>query len=300
MNEHDFVPDHDGTRRTRVALVSVAASLVITLVKLFTAMITNSMAMYSEAGHSAVDTLAVAITFVAIKMAVKPPDRDHPFGHAKFESVAAAIELAFLFCMGGLIAFHALERLFVDPQPVQIGVLAFSVMGISIAVEAWRTLAIMRAARKTKSEALAASFTHFLTDFLDSIVVIFGLIMTACGYAKADGIAALFVAGVILMLSLKLGRDVFNSLTDRAPDGVADDVRVLVLTVANVRGVHDIRVRKAGPQLFTEMHVELDASMPLGQTHDILDEIETLLIEKYPSMHVVTHPEPISDAKLES
>jgi cation diffusion facilitator family transporter len=298
MENHGFVHSDDGTRRMRVALVSVAASLAITAVKLITGILTNSLAMYSEAGHSAVDTLAVIITFIAIKKAVEPPDRDHPFGHAKFESIGALIQLAFLFGIGGLIVYNALRRLFVEPQPVEVGALAFAVMALSVGVEAWRTIALLRAARSTKSEALAASSMHFLTDFLDSFVVIFGLIMTAIGYPRADSFAALFVAGVILTLSIRLGRDVFNSLTDRAPEGIADDVRDVVMKVSDVRGVHDIRVRRAGPQLFTEMHVELDAAMPLAQTHDILDQIEATLRAKYPSMHVVTHPEPISDATL--
>lgn len=295
MDNRGFIHPDDAAQRTSVAMVSVLASLAITLVKLVTAILTNSLAMYSEAGHSGVDTLAVLITFIAIKKSVEPPDRDHPFGHAKYESVGALIQLVFLFGIGGLVVYNALERLFVQPQPVEVGLLAFIVMGLSVAVEAWRTFALLRAARATKSEALAASSTHFLTDFLDSFVVIFGLIMTAIGYPRADSFAALFVAGVILMLSIRLGREVFHSLTDRAPDGIADEVRADVLQIVAVRGVHDIRVRRAGPQLFTEMHVELDASLPLGQTHDILDQIETKLHERYPTMHVVTHPEPVAD-----
>jgi cation diffusion facilitator family transporter len=281
-----------------VALVSVVASLVILLIKFGAAVVTNSLALYSEAGHSLVDTLAVMITFIAIKKALEPPDPEHPFGHAKFESLGALVQLIFLVLIGALIVYGALRRLFVHAEPVEIGALAFVVMGLSICVEGWRTFSLLRAARQTGSEALAASFTHFLTDFLDSFVVIFGLVMAALGYPKADSIAALFVAGVVFMLSIRLGRDVMNSLVDRAPEGLADEIERIVLGVRDVIGVHDIRVRKAGTQLFTEMHVDLDSQMPLGETHGILDRIESGLHARYPHMHVVTHPEPVQQPPL--
>ncbi len=277
----------------RVAFVSLLASFSLIVIKLTVAMMTNSLALYSEAGHSAVDSVAILITFLAIRQAVKPPDEDHQFGHAKYESVGALLQLIFLFILGSLIVYNALRRLFVEPADVQIGLAAFVVMGISISVEAWRTFALVRAARKTRSEALAASSTHFLTDFLDSIVVIFGLIMTSLGYHKADNFAALFVAVVILWLCFRLSRDVLHSLTDRAPVGVARDVEQIVCKVENVLGVHDIRVRQAGTQYFTEMHVDLAQHLPLEEVHDVLDRIELALREFYPTMHIVTHPEPV-------
>ncbi len=293
MPEHSSIPGHSGQWRMRVALVTLLASFGLVLIKLAAALMTNSLALYSEAGHSAIDTVAILITFLAIRQALKPPDEDHLFGHAKYESVGALLQLIFLFVLGGLIVYRALQRLFVEPAKVEIGVAAFVVMGISICVEAWRTLALMRAARKTRSEALAASSTHFLTDFLDSIVVIFGLIMTSFGYQKADTFAALFVATVILWLSFKLSRDVLHSLTDRAPEGVAKHVEEVVRKVEHVIGVHDIRVRQAGSQYFTEMHVDLAQHLPLEEVHDVLEGIELALRELYPTMHIVTHPEPV-------
>ncbi len=293
MPRKSQIPDHNGQWRTRVALVSLLASFSLIVIKLAAALMTNSLALYSEAGHSAVDTVAVLITFLAIRQAVKPPDEDHLFGHAKYESMGALLQLIFLFVLGGLIVYNGLTRLFVKPAHVEIGVAAFVVMGVSISVEAWRTLALVRAARKTRSEALAASSTHFLTDFLDSIVVIFGLIMTSLGFPIADSIAALFVAAVVLWLCFRLSRDVIHSLTDRAPEGVAETVENVVRNIENVIGVHDIRVRQAGTQYFTEMHVDLARHLPLGDVHHVLDQIEHSLHELYPTMHIVTHPEPV-------
>ena len=293
MTKLTHLNDHNGQWRMRVAFVSLLASASLVILKLATALITNSLALYSEAGHSAVDTIAVLVTFLAIRLAVRPPDEDHMFGHAKYESLGALLQLIFLFLLAGLIVYNAFKRLFIEPEEVKIGIAAFIVMGVSISVEAWRTMALVRAARKTRSEALAASSTHFLTDFLDSLVVIFGLVMTSLGYHKADTFAALFVAVVILWLCFRLSRDVLHSLTDRAPAGVAQDVESIVSKVENVIGVHDIRVRQAGTQLFTDMHVDLAYHLPLGDVHHVLDQIEHALHELYPTMHVVTHPEPV-------
>lgn len=293
MENKGFVSGGDFRWRIRLALISVTAALFITAAKLVTAYLTNSLAMYSEAGHSAVDTIAITVTFLAIRVAAKPPDEDHQFGHAKFESFAALFELSLLLVIGGGIVYHAVQRLTTEAPRVIITWPVFVVMGVSIAVEAWRSLALLRAARKTGSEALAASSTHFITDFLDSFVVVFGLAMTALGYPRADSYAALFVAAVIVILCVRTGRQAFFSLTDKAPRGMAVEIEKIVMTVERVIGVHDIRVRRAGSQFFTEMHVDLDAKLSLEEVHDVLDAIENAVHKEYPSMHVTTHPEPV-------
>jgi cation diffusion facilitator family transporter len=280
-------------KRRRIATVSVVAAACLTVAKFVTALLTNSLAMYAESGHSAVDAIAVIVTLIAIYHAAKPPDRDHPYGHAKFESIAAMFEIMLLIAIGVLILYHGFERLMDGPGEVSVGWIAVAVMTVSVIVEGWRAIALRRAAQQTGSEALAASSVHFMTDFLDSFVVIFGLVVTAIGFPVADLIAALFVSGVIFMLAWQLSQKVLSTLTDRAPDGVTDEIRQLVLNVEGVIGVHDIRVRKAGPQMFTEMHVDMKSDMSLARVHDILDDIENAVHTTYPMMHVATHPEPI-------
>lgn len=260
--------------------------------KLSGAYATNSLALYSEAGHTAVDMVAALVTLIAVRLASRPPDKDHHFGHSKYESMAALGQLLFLYAAAAWVVYEALHRLAAD-VPAKVHALpALAIMGVALIVELWRAMAMARVARKSGSEALAASAVHFLSDVLDSVVVIIGLGAAALGYARADSYAALFVAAVILWLSVRLTRDVFFSLTDRAPAGMARRVEELVGAVTDVLSVHDVRIRQAGAQLFTEMHVDLDAALPLNRVHDVLDEIESTLREQFPNMHVVTHPEP--------
>jgi len=293
MTTKGFVTTENYKKRMRIAIISVVAALVITIAKLITAYLTNSLAMYAETGHSAVDGIAVLVAFIAIRHASKPPDLDHQYGHAKFESVAALFEILLLIAFAILILYNAAVRFFADSVELHIGWLAFVVMSGSLCVEGWRAFAMKKAAKQTGSEALEASSLHFLTDFLDSIVVIFGLAATALGYPKADIFAALFVAGIIIMLAYSLSKQVVYTLTDRAPDGVSEKIEETVSTVEGVLGVHAIRIRCAGSQMFMEMHVEMDAKLDLDKVHDILDEIESSVHLLYPSMHVATHPEPI-------
>jgi cation diffusion facilitator family transporter len=159
-------------------------------------------------------------------------------------------------------------------------------------VDVWRTVTLHRTAKRTGSEALAASAMHFLSDLLGTLMVVFGLVMTALGYPKADSFAALAIAALVWSLTFRMGRRVFSSLTDRAPGGIALDVEGVVRSVTHVIGVHDIRVRQAGSQYFAEMHVELEPNLPLGEAHDVLNRVEEALLRRYPGMHVVTHPEP--------
>lgn len=240
--------------------------------------------------------VAALVTLIAVRMASRPPDKDHHFGHSKYESVAALAQLLFLYAAAGLVIWEAVQRLNAD-QPARVHAIpALLVMCVALAVELWRAIVMARVARKSHSEALAASAVHFLSDVFDSVVVIVGLAAAALGYARADSYAALFVAAVILWLSVRLTRDVFFSLTDRAPAGVARHVEDVVGGVPDVLSVHDIRIRQAGAQLFTEMHVDLDPLLPLSRVHDVLDEIEHALRGHFPTMHVVTHPEPFEHA----
>jgi len=232
------------------------------------------------------------VSYIAVRNAGHPPDREHHFGHAKFESLGALFELLFLVALGGGIVYSAIRRLLHGSPEITIGYTAGILIVVTIAVDIWRTVTLQRTARQTGSEALAASAMHFLSDLIGTLMVVFSLLMTAAGYPKADIIAALAIAVLVCTLTFRMGRRVISSLTDRAPSGIDNNVERIVHSVSHVIGVHDIRVRQAGSQYFAEMHVDLEPDLTLGDAHDVLDRIEEALRKSYPTMHVVTHPEP--------
>lgn len=270
----------------------MAAASALVLAKLCAGLLTRSLALLSEAGHSAVDLLAALVSYFAVRNAGRPPDGEHHFGHAKFESVGALFELSFLFALGAAIVYGAVRRLMLGAPQIIVTPPAVALIALTISVDVWRTVTLHRAAQRTGSEALAASAMHFLSDLLGTLMVVFGLVMNALGYPKADSFAALAIAALVWSLTVRMGRRVLSSLTDRAPSGIAHDVEDVVRSVRHVIGVHDIRVRQAGSQYFAEMHVDLEPNLPLGEAHDVLDRVEAELQARYPGMHVVTHPEP--------
>jgi cation diffusion facilitator family transporter len=287
-----FVDPQEVAEKLRAARVSVIAAAGMVAAKLVAGVLTNSLAILSDAGHSSVDLIAAVVSYIAIRGAGKPPDREHPYGHAKFESMGALVELIFLSGLGILILVNAVSRLASGVQPVHLGLAGVLLVAAAFSVDLWRTIVLNVTARRTRSEALGASAIHFLADLLTTVVVIVGMVMTGLGFPKADSYAALIITLVIANLAIKLGRRVFSSLTDRAPSGIARDVEDIVRSVSHVIGVHDIRVRQAGSQYFAEMHVDLEPNLPLGEAHDVLDRVEEELQARYPGMHVVTHPEP--------
>ena len=292
-----FTAPEEVAKKLGAARVSIIAAAGMVAAKLVAGYLTNSLAILSDAGHSSVDMMAAIVSYIAIRGAGRPPDGEHHFGHAKFESIGALVELLFLIGLGILIVVNAVGRMASGAQHVHLGLVGVLLVLAAFSVDLWRTIVLNVMARRTGSEALKASAIHFLADLLTTVVVIIGMVMTGFGYARADSYAALVIVMVIAHLAVKLGRNVFSSLTDRAPAGLADDIEQLVCSAPHVIGVHDIRIRRAGPQYFAEMHVELEPNLPLGEAHDVLDRVEEALLRRYPGMHVVTHPEPYeSDA----
>jgi cation diffusion facilitator family transporter len=279
--------------RRRAAVTSIFAASCLVVAKLIAGWLTHSLALISEAGHSGADLAAALVTYVAVRNASKPPDSEHHFGHAKYESIGALLEVSFLVLIAMVIVYSAMRRLLLGAPEITLTPTAIGLVAFSVSVDVWRTVTLRRAARRTGSEALEASSLHFLSDLLGTSVVVFGLFMSVFGFPKADSIAALIIAAIILFLAVNLGLRIFHSLTDRAPEGMAQNVARIVSGVANVLGVHDIRIRQAGSQYFTEMHIDLAQHLPLGEVHRVLDRIEESLRATYPTMHIVTHPEPV-------
>jgi cation diffusion facilitator family transporter len=273
----------------------VYAATGLVFAKLIVGYLTGSLAVYSEAGHSGVDLIAAVISYVAVRNAGRPPDEDHLFGHAKFESIGALFELMFLGALGAAIVYSALRRLVFGGPEITITGTALALVVVTIAVDFWRTVSLHTAAKRTGSEALAASALHFLSDLCGTLVMAVSLGLTYLGFHRADSLAALVIAVMIFYMTFRLGQRVFHSLTDRAPKGIVEDVQTIVLAVEDVKDVHDIRVRQAGSQYFTEMHVSLSPELSLERAHHVLDRIESVLRRKFPSMHVVTHPEPAEE-----
>ncbi|MEM2146760.1 MAG: cation-efflux pump [Candidatus Jordarchaeaceae archaeon] len=313
----------DGHREMRiVALSSVIAAVFLVSFKFVVGWLSNSLGILSEALHSSLDLVAAAITFLAVRAAVKPADFDHHFGHGKIENLSALIETLLLFVTCGWIIYEAVNRIFFTRVWVEASIWTFLVMGISIVVDFSRSRALYRVARKYNSQALEADALHFRTDIWSSSVVIVGLALvwisekTGLNYIMrpleylapglfmlyesfsfdvlhyADSVAALIVAGIVVFVSYRLGKRAVDALLDRAPKGVSERVKKVVCETEGVQECTLVRVRTSGPKYFVVLNVSINEADSLKKAHDIALEVEKKVKGILPTAEVIIHTDP--------
>lgn len=288
--------------KSRVALTSVLAAMFLTGFKIVVGIATGSLGIIAEALHSGLDLAAAIMTFGAVRIAALPPDESHPYGHGKIESFSALFETILLVITCVWIIYEAFERLFFTKVQVDPNVWAFVVMLVSIAIDFGRSRALMRTARRYKSLALEADALHFSTDIYSSAVVILGLVLVRIGektayhdqLMKADSIAALGVALIVLLVSVRLGKKTIDVLMDRAPRGLAEEIYREAAKVGGVVNCSRVRVRPVGLVTFVDVVIGIPRSMPLERAHSVASQVEERVRNLHPKADVVVHFEPVS------
>src|SRR5580693_10471874 len=203
--------------KSRVAAISIFASAGMAVAKFVVGVAIGSLALISEALHSSVDVVATVVTWMVVHFSDRPADEEHHYGHGKLESVSALGVIAMLYVLAGGILVESWSRLSEGAPPPTITAIPFIVLLVDIAVNFWRARALHRAARDTRSQALAADALHFASDVFGSIAVIIGLAFSGLGYAWGDAAAAIAVAAMIAVLGLRLARSTVETLLDQAP-----------------------------------------------------------------------------------
>src|SRR5437764_814308 len=209
--------------KERVALTSIAASGGLTIAKAVVGVLSGSLALLSEAAHSALDFAATVMTWYAVRIAGKPADEEHHYGHGKVESVSALIETGLLFVLSGVVILEAIKRLAgAEGHAVEATPWAFAVIVVSIVVDFFRARLLYRVAKETASEALEADALHFGSDMWSSLAVLAGLAAVAFGYPWADAAAAVTVHAIGGRLSISLDLEVDGNLVLGKAHEIAD------------------------------------------------------------------------------
>jgi cation diffusion facilitator family transporter len=287
--------------KTGAALSSVIAAVGLTSFKIVVGVITGSLGILAEAAHSALDLVAALMTLFAVRVSGKPADKEHLYGHGKIENLSALFETLLLLATCVWIIYEAIQRLFFRPVKVEANIWAFVVMGVSIIIDISRSRVLYKAARKYHSQALEADALHFSTDVWSSSVVILGLLLLRISEIfpklawldKADSIAALGVAVIVIYVSFELGSRTIMGLLDTAPKGSVEQVKKTVESIKGVTDCHDVRIRSVGPRMFIDVHVLLDGKQTLERAHKMTEIIEKAIHQEFPDSDVIVHPEPI-------
>lgn len=289
-----------GEREKRlVALSSVLAAVFLTTMKTVVGLMTGSLGILSEAAHSALDLAAAGVTLFAVRLSGRPADREHTYGHGKIENLSALFETFLLLVTCLWIIYEAIQRLFFKSVAIEATVWSFVVMLVSILVDFSRSRALSRVARKYNSQALEADALHFSTDIWSSSVVIVGLglvrlseIVGAEWLVKADAVSALGVAGIVIYVSVQLGRRAVAALLDAVPAGLREEF-LHALRVPGVLEVKRARIRRSGPDVFADVILTVPRDTPLERAHAIADQAEAAAGRVVFGADVVVHIEPV-------
>jgi cation diffusion facilitator family transporter len=274
------------------ALTSLLAAVGLTAFKIIVGMWTGSLGILAEAAHSGLDLVAAALTFLAVRISGRPPDRTHLYGHGKAENLSALAETLLLLITCVWIVWEAVHRLQFHRAIIEVNIWSLAVMATSIVVDISRSRVLARAARKHHSQALEADALHFQTDIWSSAVVIVGLIAVKFGIWWGDAVAALGVSVVVVWVSVQLLRRTIDALLDSAPAGMEDHIAKAASAVDGVRDCHQVRVRYSGPMLYIDLHVLVDGNQTLAQAHALTEAIEAAIHNIAPQSDVTVHPEP--------
>ena len=292
--------------KTVVALSSVGAAIGLTSIKIIVALLTGSLGILAEAAHSGLDLVAALMTFFAVRVADRPPDATHHYGHGKVENLSAFLEAGLLLLTAVWIIYEAIRRLLFHEGHVEASIWAIAVMGFSILVDYTRSRALLRVARKLGSQALEADALHFRTDIWSSSVVIAGLLVVLITNSfhlptwlgQADAVAALGVSAIVIWVSSRLVRETIDALLDRAPGALAAQVEEAIKLVEGVTEVRRVRVRRAGNKLFADVVIAAPRISTFEQTHELTQRIEAATLAGVHSISpqgevdVVVHVEP--------
>ncbi|MGH7481473.1 MAG: cation diffusion facilitator family transporter [Longimicrobiales bacterium] len=278
----------------RVLLVTLVANVVVIIAKLIAGRYADSLAVLAEAAHSSVDALNNVLGLTLAAVAARAPDREHPYGHAKFETLGALAVVAFLSITVFELVTGAVERLIGgDVRPrVTLGVAAVVAASaiISLAVSVYER----RAGRRLGSELLMADAAHTRSDFWAAISVLLGLGIVALGYPRADAVVTLVVALLVGRAGWRILRRTVPVLVDeRAVD--ERRIRALALETPGALLAYDVRSRGREGDMFAEFTIAVDGALDVARAHGIADEVERRVAEALGAREVVVHVEPLDE-----
>lgn len=278
---------------------AAARALVVTLVlagaKIAVWGATSSLAVLSQALDSVLDVVALGLLLVGVRLAAKPADTEHHYGHAKAENLVAFTQMLLL---GGLVAAVVLEAVArlgsgeAIPSPPWY---ALALLGGSAAIDLWRARALLRAAREHRSQALQAGALNIASDVGTAIVALVSLAAVRAGADGADAIGAIVVSAAVVVAGVQVTRRSIDVLMDRAPGGPVEDIEAAAARAAGVTETRRVRVRTAGDRVFADVTVAAGRTASLERAHDIAEAVEAEIEKVAPGADVVVHVEPVSE-----
>lgn len=279
------------TAVSHVLLRVLFLNLLVASAKIVLGIATGAVSVLTDGFHSLTDGGSNLVALVALRVARQPPDREHPYGHRKFETMASVGILVFLLLVVVQILWAAFDRLRTPVEPV-IDTISFLVMGVTLLINIAVVIYERRAGRRLSSEVLIADSHHTQSDIFTSLTVIAALVGVTLGFPLLDPVAAVIVAGFIGYACWEIFQETTRILADQIVMAEGD-IRDVVSEVPEILGCHHIRSRGAADHVFLDMHVWLDPSMRLDEAHRLSHVVKDRIMARYPQVKdAIIHIEP--------
>lgn len=282
-----------GDLTNRAAIASVTMALFLLALKIFAAAETGSVALLASLADTGFDVLASVLTLISVRYAAMPADDDHRFGHGKAEALSALFQVVLITVSAILIAWRAIVRLGAQEQT------AHPEYGIGVSLIAiFATLGLLayqrHVVRKTGSVAIQADHVHYQSDLLLNVAVIVAIVLdTMLNVRGADPLFGVAIAAWLLWGAYRAARAALDQLLDREwPEEKRQRFIEVALRHPELRGIHDMRTRSSGAHDFCQFHAWVDPNMTVAAAHDIMDEVEQALMDAFPGVEVLIHPDP--------
>lgn len=289
--------DNDTSKRLRrlvnaAATAAIVVAGILLLAKLVAWALTGSVGVLAALVDSMLDLLASCLIALAIRYASQPPDKDHPFGHGKAESLACLGQAVFIASSALFLAIFSIERL-INPEVivdlnVGVGIIVFS-MVLTAALVLFQRYVVKRSG----SLAIKSDSLHYSADLISNAGVLLGLALYYWGSLYADPLIALLIAAYIFYSAWEIGREAIQLLLDRAlPEEEHAQVLEVALGFPGVIDVHDVRTRKSGTLRFIQLHLVMNGGLTLHEAHELSDRVEAALKVHFGNADVLTHQDP--------
>lgn len=277
---------------TLAGTVGIVLNILLAVGKICAGVLSGALSVTADGLNNLTDCGSNAVSVIGFKVAGKPADKEHPYGHQRMEYIAAMIVAFIVFVVAIELGVESVQKL-IEPTDGSWSITAVIVLSVSVAVKLWMFFFNRSLAKKISSEALKATATDSISDAGAIAAVLVALIISHYTDVDLDGVMGLIVAVLIAFAGIGIFRSTLSQLLGKAPDkAVLEDIKQRIRSHNGVLGIHDLNVHSYGKKLYATAHVEVDARMGLSEGHDLADGIERDFAA-HTDVIMVVHVDPI-------
>lgn len=303
-----FIKDHENIKDPKVrssyglfsSTFSIILNLILFIIKLLIGIVIHSVSITADAFNNLSDSASSIINLIAFKFSLKPPDKEHPLGHGRYEYISSFI-ISFLIMLIGVIFIKSSIEKIISNDPTSFNSTLFIILIISIFIKIGIGFVNLKISKKINSSSLKATSIDAFYDALITTVLSISLLLSNFIKISLDGYAGLIISIFIIISGVKLIRETMSSLLGEAPsDDIVIELKHKILNYENILGVHDLIVHNYGPhKIVASIHAEVPSNMTLTDVHSLIDKIEKN-IEESMMIHLVIHIDPVDINNKES